>query len=56
MAWARGYGKKKYGKCVGGEGDLSAVQRCCGQGLALPGSEVHGSLLICVREDFTHGR
>lgn len=55
MTWVRGYGKK-YGKCVGGEGNLSAVQRCCGQRLALPGSEVNGSLSITyVREDFANG-
>lgn len=48
--------EKKYKKCVGGEGDLSAVQRRCGNRLALPGSEVNGSLLIiCVREDFAPG-
>lgn len=48
--------EKKYRKCVGGEKDLSAMQRCCEHRLALPGSEVNGSLLIiCVREDFAHG-
>lgn len=57
MAWARGHRKKKnkHGECVGGEDNLSVSQRCFSHRLALPASEVSGSISVkCVREDFAH--
>lgn len=55
MAWARGHRGKKHGECVGGEDNLSAVQRCCSHRLALPASEVNGSISVMdVRGDFAH--
>lgn len=45
--------KKKHGEHVVGEDDLSAFQRCYSHRLALPASEVNGSISVTyVREDF----
>lgn len=54
MAWARGHRRKKnHGEHVVGEDDLSAFQRCYSHRLALPASEVNGSISVTyVREDF----
>lgn len=51
----KGTQKKTHGECVGGEDNLSASQRCCSHRLALPASEVSGSISVTyVREDFAH--
>lgn len=55
MAWARGRRKEMHGESIGGKDDLRAAQRCYRHRLALPASEVSGSISVMyVGEDFAH--